>query len=1096
VDADEDAEDFSELVNQGLFVKPVVVDPAFMITPERATQEKNAKTDPAVVIHCSTQFERDWDRAHLEKVLLKCFPFGVGIRSSKESLADVCAHYARTGRPQFMCQEFHMSVYNIVSRMKASSKAMTRGHTKWQGERAGDAFSRINSEELKIYSDYADARKAARMAHKPEPPSPLPPETTKLNEMFCKTLHACCASMEHTPDNCKNARKKFDAMQYCNGKATLFITFTPEDTMNICVYVLGKGVPTEIKIRPSAHVANLLSAMYPGASAMMFDRFLNCFIEVVLGWDRVQERSYASGGLFGFTKDWGLVVDNQARDCLHAHLAVTLHGHDQLLQRLQKPGELARFTKVLDEMLLATLPWPKQAHADRANQCADCKKPLECIPDFEKVSRDISGKAQIPKDPAILQCPDVNCGRLVPPRQRVTELLTELWKEYDLPGDPTEVETLRDLRWHQLSPPDMPQGEDADKDYERRQLALCAVLNSRTQTHHHVRFSCGKSREAKRTGRCRAKLAVRIVKETVVEGTRRGECKHLGEDCLGCGHPVAGNSRCVECNDCFSLCIKCRRVMPTEGECDCKNVTCVRCKQPHPKENLACFCTLLAPVYDEESWCTSCHRLRPLSAISMSIHRDPCSVWLAQTILTVSAATLSNANAQYINTGATGSYITIYMSPADNPKEQTSSIAALVSLTSELNRQEALLRLHAEQGLPPAEDEPGEAFRTGLRNINKGWRSQSFAYEVSAKTCAYLNLGRTKFQFSRGFLYANVSQILRIMLMGPLSTKLGSGGAMSIPSEFDYVHRSARAEGMCLYEYFETYIRRFRSKTERTHDEVEEVLEDESDSGLSDIEEEDELEASLVAEDVAVMATPLIIHIGDQPPSVAQMEVDSGSHSEASDEQEKKDRLECRYNEEHPGFKMAMETELPRRIFVVPLGVRLPNREKLDEDLEGGPQEEHQKYQRYVYAHHALLMCMPYRKLTDMVPAWSALIESGPELDENGSYVNQRDLWWPAFLRAEELNLFTPRGLEYLRHQQDFYDVTNEILVDHTFTEKSPFFGEEEMPGEKDCNDDDEDEEGDGVDDPDGIIWSDGVHPDLNDVMVASGVYGSPVISE
>ena len=62
-----------------------------------------------------------------------------------------------------------------------------------------------------------------------------------------------------------------------------------------------------------------------------------------------------------------------------------------------------------------------------------------------------------------------------------------------------------------------------------------------------------------------------------------------------------------------------------------------------------------------------------------------------------------------------------------------------------------MTRVAAEaQNLPPPVEEPGEAFRTGLRNINKGWRSQSFSYEVSAKTCAYINLGHTKFQFSRG----------------------------------------------------------------------------------------------------------------------------------------------------------------------------------------------------------------------------------------------------------------------------------------------------------------------------------------------------------
>ena len=79
----------------------------------------------------------------------------------------------------------------------------------------------------------------------------------------------------------------------------------------------------------------------------------------------------------------------------------------------------------------------------------------------------------------------------------------------------------------------------------------------------------------------------------------------------------------------------------------------------------------------------------------MSIRRDPCSVWLAQTMRALAGSTFSNSNAQYINTGATGSYITRYMSPSNDPGEQTSSISALVSLMSELHRQEALLSLRA-----------------------------------------------------------------------------------------------------------------------------------------------------------------------------------------------------------------------------------------------------------------------------------------------------------------------------------------------------------------------------------------------------------------
>ena len=86
-----------ENLTETMVVNPPEVDPVYLLSLERQRAEKAARSDAKVHIQASATYEPDWERSFLERNDFVAFPFGEGIRSSSESLAELGAHYIRTG---------------------------------------------------------------------------------------------------------------------------------------------------------------------------------------------------------------------------------------------------------------------------------------------------------------------------------------------------------------------------------------------------------------------------------------------------------------------------------------------------------------------------------------------------------------------------------------------------------------------------------------------------------------------------------------------------------------------------------------------------------------------------------------------------------------------------------------------------------------------------------------------------------------------------------------------------------------------------------------------------------------------------------------
>jgi hypothetical protein len=66
----------------------------------------------------------------------------------------------------------------------------------------------------------------------------------------------------------------------------------------------------------------IISKLDIWSSARLFDRYIQKFINDVLGFDKNRRDSHASGGLFGLTRVYFGVVEAQGRGTLHLHYVV------------------------------------------------------------------------------------------------------------------------------------------------------------------------------------------------------------------------------------------------------------------------------------------------------------------------------------------------------------------------------------------------------------------------------------------------------------------------------------------------------------------------------------------------------------------------------------------------------------------------------------------------------------------------------------------------------------------------------------------------------------------------------------------------------
>ena len=57
-------------------------------------------------------------------------------------------------------------------------------------------------------------------------------------------------------------------------------------------------------------------------------------IEDIIGWSLQKSRPFKKGGLFGISKAWLRVVEEQSRLTLHTHMLIWLYGHSEIENQL------------------------------------------------------------------------------------------------------------------------------------------------------------------------------------------------------------------------------------------------------------------------------------------------------------------------------------------------------------------------------------------------------------------------------------------------------------------------------------------------------------------------------------------------------------------------------------------------------------------------------------------------------------------------------------------------------------------------------------------------------------------------------------------
>ncbi|ETV67913.1 hypothetical protein H257_16036 [Aphanomyces astaci] len=117
------------------------------------------------------------------------------------------------------------------------------------------------------------------------------------------------------------------------GQPSLFVTITPKVDGTITLAYLAGGIQVKslfdvqnLKHMPDKATMQQLVMNDNMVSATLFDRSIEAFIKVVVGFDKSTGRPKKTSGLFGHVKAYFGMVETQGRGTLHLHLLVWVHG--------------------------------------------------------------------------------------------------------------------------------------------------------------------------------------------------------------------------------------------------------------------------------------------------------------------------------------------------------------------------------------------------------------------------------------------------------------------------------------------------------------------------------------------------------------------------------------------------------------------------------------------------------------------------------------------------------------------------------------------------------------------------------------------------
>ena len=350
------------------FVSPVNMDGADIL--RAAAEDDDASHEKLFHVRASKTYARDWEPDYLLHQFPHAFPFGRGgpneARAVPVGFEQCIQHYLRSASRNFQDSDFGLCAYSIAARKKASAKAYFTGTFKGPGQSQTrvQQYSKLTASQLALHALRLEERAYAISKNRPIPQHA---DHKNIHNQFLKNCKAACGAMPHTEEASKIARSKLNSMYYALGHGSLFVTCNPHDGCSIDVYFLATGrkdEETENKSRkstgptmPSKALRFKLLETNPGAAALAYERMLQVFLRVFLGCSATGKCG-EKPGIFGYTKAYAGVTEEQARLSLHMHFLVWLHGFEFLTERLRRPGALARLQAYLDKIMTSTFDFP------------------------------------------------------------------------------------------------------------------------------------------------------------------------------------------------------------------------------------------------------------------------------------------------------------------------------------------------------------------------------------------------------------------------------------------------------------------------------------------------------------------------------------------------------------------------------------------------------------------------------------------------------------------------------------------------------------------------------------------------------------------
>ncbi|ETV70165.1 hypothetical protein H257_14330 [Aphanomyces astaci] len=227
-------------------------------------------------------------------------------------------------------------------------------------------------------------------------------------------------------------RREAFATAYRFGQPSLFVTITPNVDGTITLAYLAGGIQVKslfdvqyLKHMPDKATMQQLAMNDNMASATLFDRSIEAFTKVVVGFDKTTGRPRKSGGLFGHVKAYFGMVETQGRGTLHLHLLAWVYGaprstsefEDRLQADLNYEAMVLKYSEgiVSNSLPIDLLQTPCKAceHVDTKYEALD--PPLTA---FEKPRR---SEGVLPKELIMANCG--HCNTMVSSQHLVRQAL-------------------------------------------------------------------------------------------------------------------------------------------------------------------------------------------------------------------------------------------------------------------------------------------------------------------------------------------------------------------------------------------------------------------------------------------------------------------------------------------------------------------------------------------------------------------------------------------------------------------------------------------------------------------------------------------------